>query len=460
MSVRLIICTTLLLSIKILDTYSQNSNSVTNRKDVSIDIPNDTLLVKKARAGDADAQAFMGRCYYWGEKGVKVNDAEAYRWIQKSVQKKSPYGYFHLAQFYLNGTIVSKNLQKSDFYFDKAITVIKKLAEEGSATAQYYMGEYYEEESRDKALFWYEKAAIQGYADAQYKTGICCKFLDKQKAFEWFKKAADQNHIQAIFEIGNYYYEGDIVNKSKEEAFNWFRKSAEQGYGIAEYRIGSCYEDGNGIEKNLNLAIFWYKKAAEQEVYGALLKLGHFYRDGYGVDRNYDTAIKYLSKAAEEDDEQAYKDLKAMQRKGKAYFQKLPKRCKEDIYELKEDDPFSKLVLTANWSELDEETKTSLRKRFKQNAIRDWGIERATKVAQHQVDIGFTAEQLEYSQGTCFNKRVITGPSGKVLIMSYPHCTYYLLNDSLFGMVWSNGVQVGNTTLIKTYSGDVVIKKD
>ncbi len=58
----------LLMAISVIIANAINAQS---RHNMAVNLPKDLELVKKAKSGSADAQAFVGKCYYWGECGVK-----------------------------------------------------------------------------------------------------------------------------------------------------------------------------------------------------------------------------------------------------------------------------------------------------------------------------------------------------------------------------------------------------
>lgn len=100
---------------------------------------------------------------------------------------------------------------------------------------------------------------------------------------------------------------------------------------------------------------------------------------------------------------------------------------------------------------------------FKKEKIKEWGKDRATKVAQHLVEIGFTEEQLKYSQGlspNLYSVRTVHLPDAICKIISYSHCTYYLIDDSVMAMQWSKGLTIGDTSVIEKADGDIVVVKD
>jgi len=119
-----------------------------------------------------------------------------------------------------------------------------ELAEQGSPTAQEYMGYLYQTgteipKDEGKAVKWCRKAADQGHAIAQYDLGMM--YLngagvpkDEIEAVKWFRKAADQGHATAQFNLGMLYLNGVGVPKDELEAAKWFRKAADQGHDDAQ----------------------------------------------------------------------------------------------------------------------------------------------------------------------------------------------------------------------------------
>lgn len=436
----------------------------------SVKMPFDTVMVTKAKSGNAYAQAYVGKCYFLGEDGVKENNYEAVKWFQKAVAQNSPYGYYWMALCLQEGYGIGRNAPKSEIYRNRAFKAIQKLANEGDANAQYYLAICYEdgnnpsgEENNEKAIKWYEKAAEQGHCEALCDGANCYSHIYGENCrgtFEFYKKAMELNNPKGMVAFARYYEEGIGVEKSLEKAYVLYEKAAKKGNPIAKFKLAKCYEEGNGVTTNFDKALQLYKEAAKDNVGGALYILGCYYRDGYRVDRNFDLALKYLTLASKvEDDEEgdAHEDLKSLRKHGRSFYEKQPKRCAEDIYDLKSDDPFAKMTLSANWDELSDEIKTLTIKRFKKEKIREWGVERATQVANHLVEIGFTSEQILYSQGYRYKVHVTKTPWGNVNAMIYDHCIYYLVNDKLIAMLWGNGVQVGDLKVIQSCNGTTLV---
>ncbi len=94
--------------------------------------------------------------------------------------------------------------------YEDAYKVLRPLAEQGNAEAQFYMGHMYltgQGVTKDptEAARWYRLAAEQGNSDAEHRLGLMYYEMymdsgvpqDRQEAEEWFLRAAKQGHLDA-----------------------------------------------------------------------------------------------------------------------------------------------------------------------------------------------------------------------------------------------------------------------
>ena len=94
-----------------------------------------------------------------------------------------------------------------------ALREFRPLAENGSSTAQTYIG------------FMYENG--QGVS------------LDYAKAVMWYRKAAEQGNDIAQTNLGNMYLKGLGVAQDYAEAMKWYRKAVARGYANAEVGLSN-----------------------------------------------------------------------------------------------------------------------------------------------------------------------------------------------------------------------------
>ncbi len=208
--------------------------------------------------------------------------------------------------------------------FKEAFTLFKKLAEQGDAAAQSYLGLMnYNGESVTRnpkqAVVWWTKAAEQGLAKAQHNLGLMYDkgegmTRDPKQTVYWYTKAAEQGYAVAQYNLGLMYYKGEGVTRDPKQAVYWWTKAAEQGYAAAQHNLGLKYARGEGVTRDLKQAFYWWTKAAEQGIDDAQTNLGVMYADGEGVTRDPKQAVYWYTKAAEQGNERA---VKALQRLGK-----------------------------------------------------------------------------------------------------------------------------------------------
>ena len=94
------------------------------------------------------------------------------------------------------------------------------------------------------------------------------EYGDNKKAMYWYEKAAEQGSASAQYELGNFYYRGAGVSQSYEKAMYWYEKAAEKNNAEAQYMLGAFYAMGIGVPQNDETAEMWLKKAKENGYYG------------------------------------------------------------------------------------------------------------------------------------------------------------------------------------------------
>lgn len=351
---------------------------------------------KAAKHNHAGAQYKLGNFYEDG-RGVDKNDEIALEWYTKASDYRQHrpskhYGIegdfnFRITERFIDGSVsvsdipaerlLFNNIKKSGDFIEKAVLKKNYLeAKAGDAESQYELGYYYkhcqnESNNYEKAFEWFEKAARQNHVMAQFELGTCLEKglgveRNNEKALEWYEKAAKQKHSAALFkvnlikakngdteaqyELGNFYADGQIVEKNSFEAFKCFFKSACHGNKKAFIKLayslfkfikiiacfvfigvgifileknnvfgkpifqssdemggGNCdnqYRDGLYFEKEGEIwrAVKCYKKAAAGGSVGASYKLGMCYLYGKGIEKDEIKGVNLIRKAADQGD--------------------------------------------------------------------------------------------------------------------------------------------------------------
>jgi TPR repeat protein len=122
------------------------------------------------------------------------------------------------------------------------VTAMKEfhpLSEQGSAHAQWFLGQMYE----------HAYGVQKDYAEAA----------------QWYQMAAERGLSSAQNDLGTFYKWGAGVKQDYQEAIKWYRLAAEDGLPSAQFNLAELYADGHGLgggPEDLFEARVWYRKAA------------------------------------------------------------------------------------------------------------------------------------------------------------------------------------------------------
>ena len=256
----------------------------------------------QAVAGYAPVQAELG-CAYMTGKGVPQNKKKGVEWLRKAADQGECRAMYWLGIAYEQGDGVAKDDWKAcsmwhkshamgwDDATEKLVWLLDEYrgkAEKGDASAQFFVGNAYENGSTGKP--------------------------DAAKAVEWYRKAAEHGHPGAQAHLGWAFQNGQGVEKNLAEAVSWYRKAAEQGNPEGQLNLGRCLFYGEGCEENEQEAVSWYRKAAEQGEASAMFNLGACYMAGTGVKEDIAEATKWFKRAASLGHERSAKLLEDLQK--------------------------------------------------------------------------------------------------------------------------------------------------
>jgi uncharacterized protein len=123
---------------------------------------------------------------------------------------------------------------------------------------------------------------------------------DPGKAIRLLRPLANDGNALAQYNLAQMYSTGRGVDQDDAAAVVWFRKSAEQDYAFAQSNLGVMYLDGRGVPQDFTKAIIWFRKAAEQGDALAQFSLGVQYSNGPGASLDNTEALKWFRKAADQ----------------------------------------------------------------------------------------------------------------------------------------------------------------
>jgi uncharacterized protein len=137
---------------------------------------------------------------------------------------------------------------------------------------------------------------------------------DYAKALRLIRPLANDGNASAQFNLGLMYATGQGVQQDNAAAALWFQKAAEQGYAPAQSNLGTVYLYGRGVTQDDTEAVAWFRKAADQGHPVAKLYLGVMYAEGRGVPQDYVRAHMWFSLSAAQGEQRAVKTLEMAER--------------------------------------------------------------------------------------------------------------------------------------------------
>ncbi len=206
--------------------------------------------------------------------------------------------------------------------YEKALNLLKPLAEGGNSEAQVTVGIMYDyghgvTANPEEAFKWYKMAAEQGIPVVQHDLGV--KYFqgigteqNYKEAAKWWEMSSNAGLADSQFNLGLLYYRGLGLEQNFDKARPLFEKAANQGHGHAQYSLAVMHAFGQGVDKDYKKALDWFRKSANQDIAQAQFNLGVFYENGYGVTANIDTAREWYQKASDQNLSEAQEKLKEL----------------------------------------------------------------------------------------------------------------------------------------------------
>ncbi|KAJ8392049.1 hypothetical protein AAFF_G00078550 [Aldrovandia affinis] len=222
-------------------------------------------LKLQARTGAAEAEGAVARMLFWGQQGVSPDIMTAIRHYERGATRlEDPMSMYNYAVVLLKGHGVEKDIPK-------AVTFLRKAAEQKFVPAINALGWYFEQHEQDyaRAVELWEQADALGSDEAAVNLGVM--------------------HSQGL-------YPGKPANQFM--AYTYYLKSAQRGHIDGGIRLAEVWIRGiPGLVERLPLdAVLWMKWASERNGYlGAVLRkaLDAYFR------QDWLTALIYYLMAAE-----------------------------------------------------------------------------------------------------------------------------------------------------------------
>ena len=195
----------------------------------------DTIkIIDSARDGNIEAQFDLGYYYYNGQNGLPVDYKKSRMWYEQASKLGHANAMSNLAWmlWYGEGGRPSRK---------RTFALLRKSAQLGFVIATRSLGQLYQ----------------------------CAEFKDSVKAMKYFSDAAEKGDVFSMIELGNMFWNGEVVKKDEAKAYTWYLKAAEAGDSQGQWNAGCMNENGIGTAVDIAAAEKWYFAAAEQGYTGA-----------------------------------------------------------------------------------------------------------------------------------------------------------------------------------------------
>src|SRR5271169_5102875 len=238
------------------------------------------LLTRSAKAGFAEAEYRVARCYLEGA-GVPASRLEGARWLQRAASQG------HVEAQTLLGTLCVHGLagdtggdrperlftddEPSEPDYASALKWARQAAEAGSAKGQSvlaYVLTCGPEAMRDldEAERWYQRSAAAGCPEGclGYALSLAPRTQDdegRREVADHVRRAAEAELPTAIYLLAVLTEQGVGVERDPAVAAEFYRHAAERGQRSAQLRWGLALMDGHDVEQDLVLGESWLRRA-------------------------------------------------------------------------------------------------------------------------------------------------------------------------------------------------------
>jgi TPR repeat protein len=154
--------------------------------------------------------------------------------------------------------------------YQSALEILKRLADNGNADAQYRVGQMYNfgygtKVDTEKAKYYYQ-LVIDKYDFPDAYINLAFIYLENDrntnKALELLYKI-ENTYPAAQHSIGKIFNNGINIKPNLSESFKWYLKAANNNFAYSQYMLGVFYENGlGGITRDIKKAKEWYSKAS------------------------------------------------------------------------------------------------------------------------------------------------------------------------------------------------------
>jgi uncharacterized protein len=173
-------------------------------------------------------------------------------------------------------------------------TIFKEVISPSDDTSVIYFSDA---EAKEVVQIYAE--AMKGESDSQLELGKFYKSIQRDEwAFPWYKAAAQAGNPDAYYWLGNYYFDGVVVERDLEKTYHYYKKAASMGHPDALNNYADMYLRGEYVEKNTKHALELFKMAADKGVPEAMYTLGYMYENGVGTEVDSEESRYWFTQSA------------------------------------------------------------------------------------------------------------------------------------------------------------------
>jgi len=245
-------------------------------------------LLRRAIAGDSDAQCRLSGRFSSGDRGLPFNPILAFYWASLSAGAHDPCGINNLATLYEDGTGVGQDSQTSLKLYILAASLGDLNAMANLGRIYYYGGDGVQRDVLT-AIDWYKKGADLGDFTSMRQLGEIYGWgegvpLNINRSSAYLLRANPIHDGEASYDLGWLYFRYYPRADRCEQALRWLTTSADLGDSDGESMLGWMYDSGSCMKaREPQTAAKWYRLAmaydtAAETNYAMLLWTGELGR--------------------------------------------------------------------------------------------------------------------------------------------------------------------------------------
>lgn len=269
-------------------------------------------LLKKAEAGDLNAQLHISECYDKG-LGVEQNKEKADFWfkkIQEQANKKAASINKTINEVNKVADKTAESMKQLVEDTKKQYADLKSKAEQGNPPSQLVVGLAHLDPNgafvsydKSEAYKWIKKASDGGDISGKYFLAKCIREgigtpINTEKAALLTSEIDKSASPSQLAVLGSVLINGPAYLVEKEEGVEYISKAAERGDANAQASLGMSLIKGKVVPEDKTQGIQLLKQSAGQSNPAGMYGLGVCYVNGYCIKSDLKQGLKLIKSAA------------------------------------------------------------------------------------------------------------------------------------------------------------------